>query len=181
MGRSRRTFIIVAFALVAASSSVTASAAAAAPHDQHHLTARVTGHTYVLLGPSVFGVTVQQDPLEYQAVKRSDGTVGGQWRYRYFEAGVETTFSGPVTCLTVRGNRAWVGGPISASSDPSQIGSGAWWQVVDNGTGRHPIIPDRTTFAGIGTLAQTQAYCDSAPEPHFIFDVQEGGVAVSDG
>ena len=58
---------------------------------------------------------------------------------------------------------------------------GAWWQVADNGVGRHPVVPDRTTFAGIGTLAQTQAYCDTAPAPHFIFDVQLGGVQVSDG
>jgi hypothetical protein len=46
--------------------------------------------------------------------------------------------------------------------------------------GRHPVTPDQTTFAGIGTLAQTQAYCDGAPAPHFIFDVQLGGVRVSD-
>ena len=36
-------------------------------------------------------------------------------------------------------------------------------------------------FAGFGTLAQTQAYCDMAPDPHFIFDVQLGGVRVSAG
>ena len=84
------------------------------------------------------------------------------------------------THLTVRGNRAWIGGPITVSSDPTQVGMGAWWQVADNGSGRHPVVPDQTTFAGIGTLAQTQAYCDNAAAPHFIFDVQLGGVRVSD-
>jgi hypothetical protein len=58
-----------------------------------------------------------------------------------------------VTCLSASGNRAWIGGPITASSDPSQVGMGAWWQVADNGAGRHPVIPDRTTFVGIGTRA----------------------------
>ena len=173
------------FALVAAailfSSLVPITAAAAAPTASGPVTARVDGHTYVLLGPAVFGVTVQQDPLAYSAAKLSDGTIHGHWSYHYYEAGVETTFSGPVSCLTVRGNRAWIGGPITESSDPTQVGSGGWWQIADNGTGRHPVIPDRTTFVGIGTIAQTEAYCDAAPEPRFIFDVQLGGVRVSAG
>jgi len=174
----------IAAAAVMTSGALTtaAGAQAAAPGHQGRspVTGQVTGRTYVLLGPSVFGVTVQQDPLAYRATRRADGTVRGRWSYHYFEAGQETTFSGPVSCLTTRGNRAWIGGPITASSDPTQVGMGAWWQVADNGTGRHPVTPDQTTFAGIGTLAQTQAYCDAAAAPHFIFDVQLGGVRVSD-
>jgi hypothetical protein len=57
---------------------------------------------------------------------------------------------------------------------------GAWWQVADNGTGRHPVIPGQTTFVGIGTMAQTIAYCNGQPAPHFIFDVQLGGVSVEE-
>jgi len=173
-------FALVAVAILF-SAVLPTTAAAAAPAATDRVTARVDGHTYVLLGPSVFGVTVQQDPLAYGAVKLSDGTVRGHWSYHYYEAGVETTFSGPISCLTVHGDRAWVGGPITQSSDPTQIGSGGWWQIADNGTGPHPVIPDRTTFVGIGTLEQTQAYCDTAPEPRFIFDVQQGGVRVSAG
>jgi hypothetical protein len=173
-------FALVAVAILF-SAVLPTTAAAAAPATADRVTARVDGHTYVLLGPSVFGVTVQQDPLAYRAVKLSDGTVRGHWSYHYYEAGVETTFSGPISCLTVHGDRAWVGGPITQSSDPTQIGSGGWWQIADNGTGPHPVIPDRTTFVGIGTLEQTQAYCDTAPEPRFIFDVQQGGVRVSAG
>ena len=173
-------FALVAVAILF-SAVLPTTAAAAAPATTDRVTARVDGHTYVLLGPSVFGVTVQQDPLAYRAVKLSDGTVRGHWSYHYYEAGVETTFSGPISCLTVHGDRAWVGGPITQSSDPTQIGSGGWWQIADNGTGPHPVIPDRTTFVGIGTLEQTQAYCDTAPEPRFIFDVQQGGVRVSAG
>ena len=85
-----------------------------------------------------------------------------------------------MTCLSVSGNRAWVGGPVTASTDPTQAGTGAWWQVADNGAGRHPVVPDRTTFAGIGTMAQTVAYCADEPAPHFIFDVQLGGISVED-
>jgi len=158
---------------------VTSAAAAPAGHGSS-VAAQVDGQTYVLLGPSVFGVTVQQDPLAYHAIKLADGTVRGRWRYDYWQAGQETTFSGPVTCMSVSGNRAWAGGPITDSSDPTQLGMGAWWQVADNGTGPHPVIPDRTTFVGIGTMSQTIAYCNDEPAPHFIFDVQLGGLSVKD-
>ena len=85
-----------------------------------------------------------------------------------------------MTCLAVEGNRAWVGGPIDATTDPTSAGLGAWWQVADLGSGRHPIVPDQTTFVGIGTLEATQTYCDNTPDPHFIFDVQSGGLVVKD-
>jgi len=129
-----------------------ASAAAAPAGHGSFVAAQVDGQTYVLLGPSVFGVTVQQDPLAYHAIKLADGTVRGRWRYDYWQAGQETTFSGPVTCMS----------------------------VSDNGAGRHPVIPDRTTFVGIGTMSQTIAYCNDEPAPHFIFDVQLGGLSVKD-
>lgn len=182
MSRLRRIAAVLVLTGITTGSGLTAVAATAAPASLAgaEVAGRVGGHTYVLLGPSVFGVTVQQDPLAYEAIRLTDGTVQGHWTYRYYEGGVLTSYSGPVTCLTVRGNRAWVGRPITVSSDPAQVGLGAWWQVADLGAGRHPVIPDRSTFAGIGNLAQTQAYCDNAPEPHFIFDVQQGYVRVED-
>ena len=181
MSKLRWMAAALAVAAITASAGAASAATGIPRHDNHsRVIARVEGDTYVLLGPSVFGVTVQQDPLAYRAAKLADGTVRGHWRYDYWQAGQETTFSGPVTCLSVSGNRAWVGGPITESSDPTQVGMGAWWQVADNGTGRHPVIPDRTTFVGIGTMAQTLAYCTSEPAPHFIFDVQRGGVRVED-
>jgi hypothetical protein len=171
------TGVASAAAAPAAAAPAAAAPAAGARHGDS-VAARVYGRTYVLLGPGVFGVTVQQDPLTYHVVKLTDGTVHGRWRYDYWESGQQTTFSGPVTCMSVSGNRAWIGGPVTASSDPAQVGMGAWWQVADNGTGRHPVVPDQTTFVGFGTMAQTVAYCDGEPAPHFIFDVQLGGVRV---
>jgi hypothetical protein len=178
MPRLRWTAALCGAAIIAVGGA--ASAAAAPAGHGSSVAAQVDGQTYVLLGPSVFGVTVQQDPLAYHAIKLADGTVRGRWRYDYWQAGQETTFSGPVTCMSVSGNRAWIGGPITDSSDPTQLGMGAWWQVADNGTGPHPVIPDRTTFAGIGTMSQTIAYCNDEPAPHFIFDVQLGGLSVKD-
>ena len=175
----------IAAALVIAAAIVSTGAASAAARparvgSDNAVAAQVEGDTYVLLGPSVFGVTVQQDPLAYSAVELTDGAVHGQWRYDLWQAGQETTYSGTVSCMSVSGNHAWLGGPIIESSDPTAVGMGAWWQVADNGAGRHPVTPDQTTFVGMGTMAQTLAYCANQPAPHFIFDVQLGGVQVDD-
>jgi hypothetical protein len=178
MSRFRWMAALGCTAVLTAGSLATAAAAQASHRHESRVLARVDGRTYVLLGPSVFGVTVQQDPLEYRATNLVDGTVRGSWRYDYWEAGQQTTFSGTVTCLSVSGNRAWVGGQVTKSSDPTQVGAGAWWQIADNGAGRHPVTPDRTTFVGFGTTEQTLAYCAGEPDPHFIFDVQLGGVRV---
>jgi hypothetical protein len=181
MSRLRWAVALCGAAIVALTSVAPAVATPTAAGARHggSVVARVYGRTYVLLGPSVFGVTVQQDPLTYDAVRFTDGTVHGRWRYDYWESGQQTTFSGPVTCMSVSGNRAWIGGPVTVSSDPTQVGMGAWWQVADNGTGRHPVVPDRTTFVGFGTMDQTIAYCNGEPDPHFIFDVQLGGVRLA--
>jgi hypothetical protein len=170
--------VLVIAATIASSSAASAAARPAGVGSDITVAAQVEGDTYVLLGPSVFGATVQQDPLAYSAVELADGTVHGHWRYDLWQAGQETTYSGTVTCMSVRGSHAWVGGPITESSDPAAVGTGAWWQVADNGTGRHPITPDQTTFVGMGTMAQTLAYCANQPAPHFIFDVQLGAVRV---
>src|SRR5215470_11493774 len=90
----------LAAALTGSGLAGAASAAVSRPGDDS-VVASVDGSTYVLLGPSVFGVTVQQDPLAYHAVELTDGTIRGSWRYDLWQAGQETTFSGPVTCLSV--------------------------------------------------------------------------------
>jgi hypothetical protein len=169
---------LVMAAAIASTGAASAATRSARPASDPTVVAQVDGDTYVLLGPSVFGATVQQDPLAYSAFELADGTVHGRWRYYLWQAGQETTYSGAVTCMSVSGSHAWLGGPITESSDPSAVGTGAWWQVADNGTGRHPVTPDQTTFVGMGTMAQTLAYCASQPAPHFIFDVQLGGVRV---
>ena len=52
--------------------------------------------------------------------------------------------------------------------------------MAGNGTGLRPVIPDRTTFVGSGTMSKTIACCNDEPAPHFIFNVQLGGLGVKD-
>src|SRR5258708_31760137 len=125
MSRLRWAAAVCGAAIVALTGVVPAAATAAAPGAgaRHGSTvvAQVYGRTYVLLGPSVFGVTVQQDPLTYHAVVLADGSVHGRWRYDYWQSGQQTTFRGPVTCMSVPANRPWTRAPVTPSSNPPHL------------------------------------------------------------
>ena len=65
--------------------------------------------------------------------------------------------------MSVSANRAWIGGPITDSGDPTQGGG------VADGRQRHrtrQVIPDRTTFVGSGTMSKTIACCNDEPALH---------------
>src|SRR5713101_9543800 len=98
MPRLRRMTAAIAAAAIMTGGALTAPASAQAAAPGHRggsaVTGQVEGCTYVLLGPSVFGVTVQQDPLAYQATKRADGPVRGPWRNDPWQAGPEPPYSG---------------------------------------------------------------------------------------
>jgi hypothetical protein len=87
--------------------------------------------------------------------------------------------SGAVTCLTVIGKDAWIGGVISQSNDPTYVGVGAWWHVTDNGEGSKAAA-DVTTFMGAGTLAETTAFCETHPAYRHPFAIDHGNIQVRD-
>src|SRR4051812_38238701 len=82
--RRLTTTTVICVSLLVSASVLPGSADAAASGHRHSVVSRGAGHPYVLLGPSVFGVTVQQDRLRYSAEARDDASVRGKWRYRYF-------------------------------------------------------------------------------------------------
>ena len=126
----------------------------------------------------VFGLqTLELQDFGFNAKLRPDGSADGWYTYRDVEDGVPFTLDGPVTCLTVIGNDAWIGGVIRSSNDPTVEGLGAWWHVTDNGEGPNDP-PDLTTFLGVGSLAATQAFCDNHPPYRFPFAIQGGNIQV---
>jgi len=128
----------------------------------------------------VFGLqTLELQTFGFNARTEGDGSASGWYTYREVDDGVAFDASGPVTCLTVIGNDAWIGGPIIASSDPTVVGSGSWWHVTDNGEGSN-APQDITTFLGIGTAAQTQAFCDQHPAYRHPFPIDGGDIQVRD-
>jgi hypothetical protein len=131
-----------------------------------------------LVAHNVFGLqTLVLQNFGFNAEIKMDGSADGWFNYRDVEDGTPFSAGGPVTCLTVIGSDAWIGGVISLSNDPTVVGLGAWWHVTDNGEG-DGAPADITTFLGIGSLAQTQAFCDNHPAYRFPFAIEGGNIQV---
>jgi hypothetical protein len=126
----------------------------------------------------VFGLqTLELRNFGFEAKLEADGTADGRFNYTEVDDGAPFHANGSVWCLTVIGSDAWVGGTIEHSSDPSYNGLGAWWHVTDNGEGAK-APPDITTFLGVGTAAQTQAFCDTHPAYRHPFPIDGGNIQV---
>jgi len=121
--------------------------------------------------------TLELQAFGFNARANAEGTASGWYSYRELDDGVPFDASGPVTCLTVIGSDAWIGGLIESSSDPTVVGAGSWWHVTDNGQGSK-AAPDITTFLGVGTTSQTQAFCDLHPAYKHPFAIDSGNIQV---
>ena len=81
--------------------------------------------------------------FSFTAEERADGTLSGQVQLKIMASvlgsenpAITRSFQAEVVCLSVVGNRAWVGGAIKSSSIPNIIGKEVAWVVEDNGEGR---------------------------------------------
>jgi hypothetical protein len=75
-----------------------------------------------------------------------------------------------VDCLSVDGNRAWIGGVISESSDPTLVGQQRVWEVVDNG---EPAPPDQVSVP----IPGSPGACNNHPAIPLL-DLTNGNVQV---
>ncbi len=100
----------------------------------------------------------------YAAVRHHDGSVSG--RFLQHQPFFGFTYEGEVTCFAVDevNNRAWVGGVLTHSNDPSavtQVGDDVWFRVLD--TGNTAAAPDRSTFFGFEQpppgIVTSEEYC----------------------
>ena len=133
-----------------------------------------------LVAHNVLGLqTLELQHFGFNARQVAGGGADGWFSYRDVEDGAPFDANGPVICLTVMGADAWVGATIHSSNDPTVVGLGGWWHVTDNGEGSR-AGPDITTFLGVGSLAQTQAFCDEHPAYRFPFAIQGGDIQVRD-
>lgn len=123
--------------------------------------------------------TLELQNFGFNAKIQQDGSADGWYTYREVDDGVPISVDGSVTCLTVIGNQAWIGGLVRSSSISAIVGSGSWWHVTDNGEGTN-ASPDITTFLGVGTLEQTRAFCDLHPPYKHPFAIDGGNIQVTD-
>lgn len=122
----------------------------------------VTGNVH-FTDPNFFGNTVEVPMLTFNARKNANGEVSGHFEYHQVFLGNTFKFRGEMTCLTVIGNRAWLGARILDATNPARIGQFAWWQVTDNGEGEDDPA-DLGGLAGLGTEARNESYCADHPD-----------------
>lgn len=106
----------------------------------------------------------------FSAVAKADGSAQGSFHQSYTLNGLQTSYWGTVTCLSVdtATSRAWIGGVVTKveSDNPAArlVGEEVWFRVVDNGQGQD--APDRSTVFGFTPLFETSAaYCAARPWP----------------
>ncbi len=116
-------------------------------------------------------------PFAFKVRIDSDGSVSGHYRYTQRRDGVELHVSGPLTCATIKGNRAWVGGVIAETNRESLRGLDMWFQVQDNGDGADSRL-DMSSTVGAGGPGAALKYCVDAPPVMFPFFVWRGDIAV---
>ena len=144
------------------------------------VTASVTGsahHTRIVAG--VEGLTT----FSFTAIQRTDGTTSGQYQYNFRAAGFSV--HGPVTCVSIRGNEAWIGGTVGRiqSPDPedqSLVGVDMWWRLQDNGEGVGDP-PDLTTgvgFAFPGSTITAESWCRDQLALLLLREVESGNIQV---
>lgn len=143
----------------------------------NRVVASANGASFLTL-ENQFGIgVIDVGPFTFEAMVHADGSVDGRYDYRSLEDGVPFDLRGPLTCVVIRGNRAWLGGIVEKADPESIEGQEMWFQVADHGEpGKNA---DVTTLVGVSEVpGSAQDYCDRAPEPRFPFVIDRGNIQV---
>jgi hypothetical protein len=138
--------------------------------------ASATGSAHIVLSDRVDPVCGNScsQRMTMNAVSIGDGDAVGQFDVRSEEGG-GIRAHGSITCLTVDGNVAQLGGTVTQSNLPDFIGLQLTWLVVDNGEGINSAT-DQTTDLFTGDCER-----DLPSHPRFVlFDVSQGNIEVKD-
>ena len=139
---------------------------AAAPSGMNGVVEMITGSGHYVTPP------VGVDPgnnrvFTMHAQKMADGTVTGSFiRMVHSQGMAPEKATGTITCFTIVGNTAWIGGFVNEEGQPDIA-----WQVVDNGEGKW-ADPDQVglqfdeSFGFPSGFAQD--FCDNTPDELFF-------------
>jgi len=117
--------------------------------------------------------------FSFSARRYADGTVDGQWQRITREDGnaTDSKSHGNVTCLSIVGDQAWIGGYATSgvnSIPPNRVA----WRVVDNGQGSS-ASPDQISaqyWLGGGSLPAW--YCATMPEAPDLHEIEAGNILI---
>jgi hypothetical protein len=162
----------------------------AASSHSNGVVASVTGSGHFTTAPPAFNPGLWRT-FALTARKYADGSVKGSFnRITHFADGGVEHERGRITCFTIVGNTAWIGGMVPGETPPDVA-----WQVVDNGQGA-AADPDQN---GLQLAAATfgwpagfaQEFCNTTPtELDFgsfggvlplslvLFDIEAGNIQI---
>ena len=166
--------IMLAAAALAAVALVAGGGTAAVSGKRLVGSAHGTSHWTIL---DMFGLQrVEVGPFTFHAKLYSDGALYGRYSFRDWEDGTVFTIAGRITCATFRGNRAWFGGVVERTNDPSIAGFEMWFQVADNESSGGA---DVSTLLGLSAVPDSALdYCNAAPDPRFPWLLERGDIVV---
>jgi len=118
---------------------------------------------------------VQWRTFSMNARMYSDGTVGGMFQVNNHGPGPYA--KGSITCFSIDGNQAWLGGIVEKSDIPGLIGSVRGWRVVDNGEGANSS-PDQISLIGVANNNNASDYCSDQPDRPALHDIEAGNIQV---
>jgi hypothetical protein len=116
--------------------------------------------------------------MEINARKSTDGTVSGKFFLKQ-QWGDENTFEADVVCFTIVGNKAFVGGVLTAVNGVPYDGYFSLRTVmVDNGEGAN-AAPDQSSQAfSFQQEGQPQLFCDNASLVLPMHDLVRGNLTI---
>jgi hypothetical protein len=128
------------------------------------------------------GTTTALTIFAFHGWRQADGRTRGLYHYDFRAAGFSV--QGPITCISIAGNQAWVGGTVARidSPDPedqSLVGADMWWRSIDNGFRSQK--PDSTTgvgFAFPGGTITAESWCRDQPQALVLRQVEKGNLVV---
>jgi len=129
----------------------------------------------------VIGTEEDLTTFSFAAVQRADGSVTGQYQYDFRARGFAVL--GKVTCVSVNGTQAWVGGTVDrvVTDNPdfeTLLGLEMWWRSVDNGEGSS-ASPDLTSGVGFeieGNPTTADSWCRDQPTVLPLRVVEKGNI-----
>lgn len=115
--------------------------------------------------------------------RQANGNTRGFYHYDFRAAGFSV--QGPITCISIAGTQAWVGGTVARINSPdpedqSLVGADMWWRSVDKGFGFHGS-PDSTTgvgFAFPGGTITAESWCRDQPQVLVMRQVENANLVV---
>jgi hypothetical protein len=98
--------------------------------------------------------------FSFTARQNVNGTVKGQFNL-VIHSEPQVEIHAEVICLSVAGNRAWVGGVVKSASNSAWLGLETGWAVEDNGSGSPS--PDFISLMNVPSALSglAQSVCDN--------------------